>query len=121
MGIPLLLIGGMQCISGTTVAMRKSNDISRVEYQFNHEPQKIQSEELPRMETVLNHFIFHKWIEVILMLIGVFLFIRFFDSPQPFWKGLGLGLLLPAVILFLLDFIAEKRAVLYVDFLSGAV
>jgi hypothetical protein len=52
--------------------------------------------------------------------IGLLLFLLFFNSVQTFWKGIGLGLLLPALILFVLDLVAEKRAKQYVNFLLEA-
>lgn len=119
MGIPLLLIGGIQCIMGSTLIIQTSAQISRIEYQLKQDHEKIKSEELPRMKAVQGHFTFYRWLEIIALLIGLFLYIRFFNSTLPFWKGLGLGLLLPAAFLFTLDFMAEKRASSYVDFLSG--
>ncbi|MDF2453074.1 MAG: hypothetical protein K0S26_2578 [Bacteroidota bacterium] len=120
MAIPLLLIGCMQCGAGSVIVMRASKDISRVEYQLVHETQKIKYEELPRMEKVLDNFTLYKYFELVFIVIGLLLFLLFFNSVQTFWKGIGLGLLLPALILFVLDLVAEKRAKQYVNFLLEA-
>lgn len=115
---PFLLIGLIQLIVGTTVYIRSPKDIVKVEHIIKHEPQKIQTEELPRMETVMKSFTIYKWIEITLILIGVVLFMSFYNSSQTFWKGLGLGLIIQASIMLTLDIVAEKRGRTYIQHLS---
>lgn len=116
---PLLLVGLIQLVVGTTVYIRSPKDIIRVEKIIKNEPQKIQTEELPRMEIVMKSFSIYKWIEITLILLGLVLFILFYNSPQTFWKGLGLGLLIQASLMLTLDFVAEKRGQTYVQQLSN--
>ncbi len=42
---------------------------------------------------------------VIVLLTGLFLFIRFYFSPQVFWKGLGLGIIVQTVLFIVLFYL----------------
>lgn len=121
MAFPLLLIGIIQITVGITIVLKTPGDIIRVEYHMNNEPDKLRSEEFPRMEKVQQNFIIYKCIEIALILLGVILIVGFYNSSQTFWKGLGVGLLLQAGLIFTLDLIAEKRAETYVNFLLKAI
>jgi uncharacterized membrane protein len=119
LAFPLLLIGLIQLIVGTTVYFRSPKDIIKVEQIIKNEPQRIQTEELPRMETVMQNFSIYKIIELLLILTGCILFVFFHNSPQTFWKGLGLGLIMQACIMLTLDIAAEKRGKNYIQHLSN--
>lgn len=119
LAFPFLLVGLIQIIVGTTVYISSPKDITRIEQLIRHEPQKIQTEELPRMEVVMKSFTIYKWIEIILILTGIILFILFYNSSQIFWKGLGLGIIIQAGLMLTLDIVAEKRALDYIEALSG--
>ncbi len=112
---PFLLIGIIQIVVGTTIILRTTKDIQRVENIVKYDSDKIKSEELPRMEKIMKNFKVYKIIELVLILFGAILFIYFFSSNLPFWKGLGLGLLIQACIMLALDFIAEDKAAKYID------
>ncbi len=118
LAFPFLIIGLIQLIVGTTVYIRSPKDIVKVEHIIKHEPQKIQTEELPRMETVMKSFTIYKWIEIALILTGIILFMSFYNSSQTFWKGLGLGLIIQASLMLSLDIVAEKRGGTYIQHLS---
>ena|ERR1700752_5343415 len=112
---PFLLIGIIQVIVGTSIIMRTSKDIERVENMAIHDSVKIKTEELPRMEKVLKDFKTYKIIELLLIVSGLFLYIYFFNAKLPFWKGLGLGLVIQSFIMLALDLLAEDRAAKYID------
>ena len=67
------------------------------------------------MEIVIKNLVIYKWIEISFMILGVFLYFCFMYSTQKFWKGLGLGLLIQALLMLSLNFVAEKRSVTYMD------
>jgi hypothetical protein len=113
--IPLLMIGLIQLTVGINVYNRSPKDIERVTNFIKHEPGKIQTEELPRMEKVMNNFTIYKWIEIILIVASIILLIIFYSSPQTYWKGLALGLLIQAIIMLSLDVLAEKRGQIYME------
>jgi hypothetical protein len=113
--IPFVLVGLIQIVVGTTVYFRSPKDIIRVENILKNEPAKIQSEEIPRMEVVMNNFVIYRYVEIALVLVGIFLY--FFFAKSPFWKGIGLGLMIQAGLMLTLDYFAEKRGKAYQQFL----
>ena len=119
--VPLLVIGCLQLLVGTVVALRVPKDILRVEFQMKNEPRKIKTEEIPRMEKVQKNFVIYQWIEISLLITGLILFFLFFNSRQTFWKGFGIGLLIQAAIILSLDLVAKKRATNYIVSLTYAV
>lgn len=112
---PLLIVGIIQLVVGTTVYIRSPKDIVRVEQIIKNEPSKIKTKELPRMEMVMKNFEIYKTIEIGLLVIGLALLILFFKSSQTFWKGVGLGLLIQAALMLILDLLAEDRASKFID------
>ena len=102
---------------GTTIWIRSPKDIDRVENIIKKEPGKIQSEEIPRMETVLKNFVIYRYIEIVLLIAGLILFFTF--QPGSIWKGAGLGLVLQSLITLFLDYLAEARGKEYLDFLQS--
>ncbi len=115
MAIPLLLIGIIQLTIGTTIYMRSPEDKYRVTQMLINERSQIKTEELPRMEKVMQNFTIYKWIEITLIIGAIILFVTFYSSPQTFWKGLALGLLIQTSIVLSLDLIAEKRGQIYIE------
>src|SRR5437762_4412597 len=51
--IPLLVIGLIQLIAGTTVYKRSDNDRIRNVYAYDMNPGQLKNEELPRMQAVI--------------------------------------------------------------------
>lgn len=117
LAFPLLFIGIIQIIVGFNIYNRSPKDIIRVEQTVKTNKMQLQTTEIPRMKTVIKNFAIYKWIEIILIITSIFLITRFYKSPQTFWKGLGLGLLIQACLMLFLDFMAEHRAEMYLQFL----
>jgi hypothetical protein len=118
MAIPLLLIGSLQLLAGVNVYNRSHIDKVRAQYYMMHNPQKIKTDELPRMEKVMDSFKIYKWIEIAFIICSFILLIVFYNSPQTFWKGLALGFLIQTCLLLTFDFIAEKRGHNYTTLLQ---
>ncbi len=110
LAIPLLLIGVIQLTAGIIVYNRTPKDLERVQQFVKQSNDNIKTIELPRIEKVIQDFVIYKWIEVILIITGMILWVIFKDSYQTFWKGLALGLLIQASVMLSLDLVAEKRA-----------
>ena len=80
-------------------------------------PSKMKTDELPRMEKVLNNF---DWIiktEVCFIIIGAALFLLF--AKNDLLKGIAIGVAAEAAILFIFDSIETERAKIYVEFLKA--
>jgi hypothetical protein len=115
MAYPLIAVALIQIVVGSTVYFRSPKDIARVSQMVQTEKAKIQSEEIPRMETVMQKFGSYKWIEIILLLAGIIMY--FYFAPTTFYKGLGLGLAIQASFMLFLDFFAESRGKTYLEYL----
>ncbi|MBK8366788.1 MAG: hypothetical protein IPL10_05040 [Bacteroidetes bacterium] len=115
MAVPLLTVGLIQLIMGTTIYLRSPEDKYRVTQMLINERSKIKTEEIPRMEKVMQNFTVYKWIEIVLILASIILLIIFYSSPQTYWKGLALGLLIQAIIMLSLDVLAENRGQVYIE------
>lgn len=116
LAIPLVLFSLVQIAIGTIIYNRSPKDNLRVEYILKNEPQKIQSEEIPRMEKVMKNFVYYRYFEISMILLGVVL--MFSLSNYGFWKGFGLGIFIQCAVLLSLDFFAEKRGHNYLQHLQ---
>lgn len=116
LAIPLVLFSLVQIAIGGIIYTRSPIDNLRVEYILKNEPQKIQSEEIPRMEKVMKNFVYYRYFEISMILLGVVL--MFSLSNYSFWKGFGLGLFIQCAVLLSLDFFAEKRGHNYLQHLQ---
>lgn len=116
LAIALSLVALIQLTVGTTVYVRSPQDIARVEQIIRHEPARILSEEIPRMNVVMKNFALYKYIEIALIVLGA---LFWFGLQNDWWRGLGLGLLLQAAIMLALDFVAMNRGQMYLDYLKN--
>jgi hypothetical protein len=112
MAWPFLAIALIQIVVGTSVYFRSPKDIHRIDTMAQSAPEKIRTEEIPRMEVVMENFLWYKYIEIVLILIGLGLFF-FLDASV--WRGVGLGLIIQSGFLLLLDFFAMGRGQAYLD------
>jgi multidrug transporter EmrE-like cation transporter len=116
MAYPLIVIALIQLTVGSSVYLRSPKDIERVNQIVQTDKSKIQTEEIPRMITVIKNFAIYKWVEIALILVGIIMF--FYFQPATIWKGIGLGLFIQAGFMLLLDFYAESRGKTYLEYLQ---
>jgi uncharacterized protein YpmS len=116
MAYPLIVVALIQLTVGSSVYFRSPKDIDRVNQIMQTETAKIQTEEIPRMETVMKKFVLYRWIEIALVGIGIALFLYF--QPMTLWKGIGLGIAIQSSFMLLLDYFAESRGKVYLDYLQ---
>lgn len=116
LAIPLVFFSLVQIVIGTTIFTRSPKDNLKVENILKYEPQKIQTEEIPRMEKVMINFVYYRYFEITMMVLGLVL--MFSLSNYGFWKGFGLGLFIQCAVLLSLDFFAEKRGYFYIEHLQ---
>jgi hypothetical protein len=114
--IPLILVSILEVIVGFTIINRSPKDIIRVENYVQNNIAKIKTLEIPRMEKVMKNFQIFRYSEIALMIIGILIFLAF--SNLPFWKGFGAGLFIQSGIVLILDFFAEKRGYIYLEYLN---
>jgi hypothetical protein len=120
--VPLITIGLIQGIAGTTVFRRSDDDRIRNVYAYNMNPAQLREKELPRMTTVNRNFRILKVVEIVFIITGLLLITIFRTKPGfNFWKGLGLTLFLQSILVLGADILAEKRAYIYTGKLTAFV
>ncbi|MCB0425129.1 MAG: hypothetical protein KDD13_10880 [Mangrovimonas sp.] len=112
--LPLAILLSIICIG---VIVRVPKDIERVTTYYKEESVKLHTEELPRMEKVMKNFSIIKKIEIGVFLVGLVLVFMFWGNGLI--KGVALGLIIQGIILFLFDYVAESRGVIYINFLKS--
>jgi hypothetical protein len=117
MAYSLIAIALIQFIVGFEVYFRSPKDIARVNQIMQTEVAKIKTEEIPRMETVMKKFVLYRWVEIACVVGGLFMF--FYFPPMTLLKGIGLGLSIQAIFMLSLDYFAESRGRIYLDYLQG--
>jgi multidrug transporter EmrE-like cation transporter len=116
MAYPFIVVALIQLTVGSSVYFRSPKDIARVNQMMQTETAKIQTEEIPRMEIVMEKFVLYRWVEIALVIVGIVLFLYF--QPMTLWKGIGLGLAIQSSFMLLLDYFAESRGKVYLDYLQ---
>ena len=116
LAIPLIFFSLVQIVIGTTIFTRSPKDNLKVENILNYEPNKIQLEEIPRMEKVMKNFVLYRYFEIAMIFLGIILMYGL--SNYGFLKGFGLGLFIQCAVLLSLDFFAEKRGHFYIEHLQ---
>ncbi len=118
--IPFLAIALLQIIVGYTVYARSDEQRVDMVYSLDMNPDQLTKVELPRMEVVNKNFVIYRWIEIVLVLAGMGLYVYFRENtPQEFWKGFGFALCLQALLMLGADYFAEQRAHEYTAALSS--
>lgn len=122
MMIPLLIVGVIAVIIGTTVYKRSDADRQRNVYAYDLNPDELKQKEYPRMQKVMKSFKVIIVAEVLLLLVGAFLYFYFRQQEtRQFVSGLGFGLLLMCVAALALDLSAQRRAAVYMKGLTSFV
>lgn len=114
MALPLALLGLLLGMIGFTVYQRSDGDRTRNVYAYDMNPAELKEKELPRMKTVMKNFMIYRWVEIVLLLSGIGLYIYFIrDFKNDFWRGFGLALAVMSLLALTADYFAEKRGHIY--------
>jgi hypothetical protein len=116
LAIPFIIVALLEFIVGYTIVTRSPKDITRVEIYMQKESQSIKTIEIPRMEKVLSNFVIYRYVEIALIILGIVL--MYSSMNDTFWRGIGLGLFIQASIVLCLDFFAERRGHIYLEYLN---
>lgn len=120
--IPLVAVGLLLGLVGFNVYNRSDEDRKRNVYALGMNPGALKEKELPRMEVVMENFVIYRYVEIALALAGIGLFVYFNKNiDQQFWKGLGAGLAVMALLALTADYFAEKRGHVYLQLLQEFV
>jgi hypothetical protein len=110
-----LLMASIEIIVCTSAFIANPGRMKRAQEMVQTDTSKIGTLELLRMEAVMKSFILFRWVEIGLLLTGIALLITM--TPASLWKGIGIGLIIQATQLLVLDYYDERRASVYHDFL----
>ena len=67
----------------------------------------------------MSNFVLFRYLEITLIVLGIFL--MYSTQKDTFLRGIGFGLFIQASIVLSLDFFAERRGKVYVDYLIESV
>ena len=79
--IPFLAVALLQIIVGYTVYARSDEQRVDMVYSLDMNPDQLTKVELPRMEVVNKNFVIYRWIEIVLVLVGMGLYVYFREIP----------------------------------------
>lgn len=116
---PFLILSALLLTICIGVVWRTPHDIERVSRYAKQEPEKIKSEEIPRMEKVLRNFKIIKTVEIGLLLVGLCLVLFGALKDARLLTGIGIGLAIQSAVLFGFDYFAHKRGRGYFEFLQN--
>jgi hypothetical protein len=117
--IPFIIVALLEFVVGYTIVTRSPGDTARAETFIKKEPQNIKTLEIPRMEKVMSNFVIFRYVEIALIILGIVL--MYSSMNDTFWRGIGLGLFIQASIVLCLDFFAERRGHVYLEYLTEFV
>ena len=117
--IPFIIVAMLEFIVGYTIVKRSHKDLERVETFVKNQAQNIKTEEIPRMDKVLSNFVIYRYVEIALIILGIVL--MYSSMNDTFGRGIGLGLFIQASIVLSLDFFAERRGHIYMEYLKEII
>lgn len=114
--VPLVAVALIQLTVGGTVWLRSPQDVQRVQQIVATDKARVGREEVPRMQAVMKNFVIYRWVEIALLAAGLVLLLA--GRRGSAWQGVGVGLAVQSGLMLLLDFFAERRGQVYLDWLQ---
>lgn len=115
MAVTLSVVAVLQMIVGVTIYQRSPQDTARVQQMVQSSPKQLQSEEVPRMQTVIRNFKIYLGVELALLILGIA--VMALSTPAGFMRGAAIGLAIQAVFTAVLDLAATRRGDVYLKWL----
>lgn len=115
--IPIVIVSILEIIVGVTIISRSPKDIERVQGYVSFNIEMIEKVEIPRMEKVMNNFVIFRYVEITLIIIGIIIMYSF--KQNLLLNGIGLGLFTQSSVVLILDFFAERRGEIYLNYLRA--
>jgi len=111
--IPISFLFMMIC---TMIVLRTPKDIIRVNTYQTSERLKLKTEELPRMNKIMNSFVIIKKVELAVLFLSLIICIVFWKNEL--MRGISIGLFVQSAALYYFDHHASERGAIYLDFLK---
>lgn len=109
MSIPLMAFGLVDLVLGVGLFLRTPGQVRGLAAQLGSDPAAYRAEESKRMRGVMNGFQLYRAVELVVATTGAFMAGIGYTRSEPAVLGVGLGLLIEATALLVLDFFAEER------------
>lgn len=119
MAFPLIIVALIQLTVGFTVYFRSPKDLHRIEQLAQKDVTQLKTSEITRMEVVMRNFLIYRYIEIVLMIMGLILMFAFDNNDL--LKGIGIGLFMQATLMLTLDFFAERRGADYLQHIKSMI
>jgi len=107
MAFPLVAIALIQLVVGASVYFRTDAQLAQLSQQSLTAPAEFKQAETSRMQVVMKNFTLYKWIEVILLVVGVLLIVSL--QRHDVAVAIGGGLVLQSAFMLFLDLFAAAR------------
>jgi len=118
LAIPMIAMGIVQIMVGSTVARRTDRQVEDLEKLLSDSPAEFVRTESPRMAAVMRNFVVFRWGEIGFIVVGLVLILL--NPELNLWKGIGVGLLAEGALMLVADYFAKKRAQDYSAFVQRA-
>lgn len=112
---PLVIIALVQIGVGASVWVSSPRDQARVQQIVAQEPQRVATEEIPRMHSVLKGFTTNRLVGAALIAVGLLLMVL--ASRGGTWQGVGVGVVVQVALVLVVDAMAERHAHTYLSWL----
>jgi hypothetical protein len=114
LAIVLILTSIWQILIGYPALMHSDSHRMDMVYAYDMNPTLLKTAESNRVESRIKTLKYMRAVEATLFLAGALLIILFYRHPErQLWFGVGLGLVLQMLVLFIMDHNAAKRAEQY--------
>jgi hypothetical protein len=113
MAWPLTAVAAIQVVVGLTVFLRTDAQMAGLLAKLASDPAAYRTEELARMSRVMSSFLLYEVVELVLIAAGVAL-TALHPGRQPLY-AIGVGLLIQASFMLVLDLFAAQRGRAYVE------
>jgi hypothetical protein len=117
MAFPLVAIALIQLVVGASVYFRTDAQLAQLSRQSTAAPAEFKQAETSRMQVVMRNFKLYRWIEVVLLAVGVLLIAAL--PRHDVAVAIGGGLVLQSAFMLLLDLFAEARGQDYMRALTA--
>jgi hypothetical protein len=115
----LISVGLIELVVGATIYLSSDKDIVRVDHFIHKDFYSIKNVEIPRMQSQLKNLEIYLIADKIFIILGLILL--FSSAPFSLVKGIGIGITIQSMMLFLLDHRTEQRSKAYFTFLNSLI
>ncbi len=113
----LVAVGVIQLVIGVNIYLRSDLDSVGVDHFMHKDFNFIKDQEIPRMELQIKNLIVYSYVEIGCIALGLLLWL--YCNPLTLSKGVGIGLVIQSSVMLVIDFLAEQRGKIYLNFLKS--